>query len=54
MAAQMKLLWILDCVFSMALFSAGAPLLAGEEQTRFSNEAQPVAQQTMQTKNSGW
>jgi beta-aspartyl-peptidase (threonine type) len=37
----------------MALFSAGAPLLAGEEQTRSSNEAQPVDQQTMQNQKLG-
>ena len=53
MAAQMKLFSILDCVFSMALFSAGAPLLAGEEQARSSNEAQPVDQQTMQNQKLG-
>ena len=53
MAAQMKLLSILDCVFSMALFSAGAPLLAGEKQTQSSNEAQSVDQQTMQNQKLG-
>jgi beta-aspartyl-peptidase (threonine type) len=53
MAAQMKLLSILDCAFSMALFSAGAPLLAGEKQTRSSNEAQSVDQQTMQNQKLG-
>ncbi|HEX4706489.1 MAG TPA: isoaspartyl peptidase/L-asparaginase [Candidatus Udaeobacter sp.] len=37
----------------MALFSAGAPLLAGEEQTRSSNEGQPVDQQTMQNQKLG-
>jgi L-asparaginase / beta-aspartyl-peptidase len=48
-----KLLRVLNCFFIIALFSAGAPLHAGEQPTRSSNEAQSVDQQTMQNEKFG-